>query len=521
MDIRARGRAAPHKWVIAFTVVFGTFMSVMDVSVVNVSLPHMMGAFGADISAITWVATSYAIAQIIMATMAGWWSRLIGRKRLYVLSLIVFTLGSILAGTAHSFAQMVTYRAIQGFGGGCLIPLSQAILRETFPLEEQGTAMGLFGMGVVLAPAIGPILGGWLNDNYGWPWIFYVNVPVSVPAILLAVAFLEDPPYLRRGVARVDWVGIALLSVGLTGIQIVLERGQQYEWFSSSFIVIGFAAAAVSLAALVIWELQHSEPIVDIRLLKNVPLSAGSAMGLVYGIGLFGTTFILPQFTQQLLGYSAFQAGMILLPRAVALFCLMPVAGALTRRLDARFLILTGLGFMYLSFYDLSQLSLSAGPRSMMPALIIMGASMPFVFVTMSAVTLNSVPREDVTHATSIYTLARTVGGNIGYAIIATLIANGTQLHRGTLVAHVNPYNPQYLAFHAGAASELARSGLGTVAADQTAIALADALVNRQAAMLAFNGTFWWLGFFFLLVIPLVFLLPSRPGGGTVAQAAD
>jgi DHA2 family multidrug resistance protein len=493
----------------------------MDVSVVNVSLPHMMGAFGADISAITWVATSYAIAQIIMATMAGWWSRLIGRKRLYVLSLIVFTLGSILAGTAQTFTQMIVYRAIQGFGGGCLIPLSQAILRETFPIEEQGTAMGMFGMGVVLAPAIGPILGGWLNDNYGWPWIFYVNVPVSVPAILLAVTFLKDPPYLRRGVARVDWMGIGLLSAGLTAVQVVLERGQEYGWFSSNFIVGGSAVAVISLAALVIWELQHTDPIVDIRLLKNIPLSAGSAMGLVYGIGLLGTTFILPQFTQQLLGYSAFQAGMTLLPRAAALFILMPIAGALTRRVDARILIMAGLGFMFLSFYDLSRLSLDASALSITPALLIMGAAMPFVFVTMSAVTLNSVRKEDVTHATSLYTLTRTVGGNIGYALIATLLANGTQLHRATLVARVNPYNPAYLAFHARAAAGLARAGLDVAGAGGTATAVTSALVNRQAAMLAYNSTFWWLGFCFLVVIPLVFLLPSRPGGGTVEQVAD
>jgi DHA2 family multidrug resistance protein len=511
----------PHKWVIAFTVMFGTFMSVMDVSVVNVSLPHMMGAFGADISAITWVATSYAIAQIIMATMAGWWARLIGRKRLYIFSLIVFTIGSILAGTAQNFTQMIVYRAIQGLGGGCLIPLSQAILRETFPIEEQGTAMGIFGMGVVLAPAIGPILGGWLNDNYGWPWIFYVNVPISIPALLSAMAFVHDPPYLRRGVAKIDWVGIALLAVGLTAIQVVLERGQQYGWFSSDFIIGGFVVSGVSLVALVIWELQTPDAIVDIRLLRNIPLSAGSAMGFVYGIGLLGTTFILPQFTQQLLGYSAFQAGMILLPRAATIFILMPIAGILTRKFDARVLVLCGLGFMYWSYYDLSQLSLDAGMWTMMPALLLMGAAMPFVFVTMSAVTLNSVAREDVTHATSLYTLTRTVGGNVGYAMVATFVANGTQLHRSTLVAHINPFDPAYLAFHAQSAAGLLQRGLDPVAADQAATAIANGLVNRQATMLAFNGTFWWMGLFFLMVIPLVFLLPSRPGGNSFGQNND
>src|SRR5215470_1142744 len=247
---------------VTVAVMAGTFLAVMDISVVNVSMPHMMGNFGQTLSAITWVATSYSIAEMLMVTMAGWWSALVGRKRLYLASFVLFTLGSMLAGTAQTFTQMLCYRVIQGLGGGSLIPLSQAILRETYPPEEQGMAMAIFGMGVVLAPAMGPILGGWLTDNYGWPWVFYINIPISIVGILMVSAFVEDPPYLRRGIARVDWAGIGLLTLGLTSMQIVLERGQEHHWFQSRWILTGTVVTVLALASLVVWELRTREPII-------------------------------------------------------------------------------------------------------------------------------------------------------------------------------------------------------------------------------------------------------------------
>jgi MFS transporter, DHA2 family, multidrug resistance protein len=320
-------RSAGRKWLITFSVMSGTFLAVMDVSVVNVSMPHMMGNFGQTLSAITWVATSYSIAEMLMITMAGWWSALIGRKRLYLLSFVLFTLGSMLAGTAQTFTQMILYRVIQGIGGGSLIPISQAIMRETFPPEEQGMAMAIFGMGVVLAPGIGPILGGWLTDNYGWPWVFYINIPVSIVGILMVSAIVEDPPYLRRGITRVDWGGIALLAIGLTGMQIVLERGQENNWFHSRWITAGAIITVMALTTLVFWELRSREPVVNFRVLRNIPLSIGSGIGLLFGIAFFGTTFSLPQFTQHLLHYPAYQAGLVLLPRALTLFLTMPVVG--------------------------------------------------------------------------------------------------------------------------------------------------------------------------------------------------
>jgi len=511
---------AGRKWTIAFTVMFGTFMAVMDISVVNVSLPHMMGTFNEDISTITWVATGYAIAQIITATMAGWWSTLLGRKRLYLISLGIFIVGSILAGTARTFNQMLVYRVIQGMGGGGLVPVALSIMREAFPARQQGMAMAIYGMGVVLAPAVGPILGGWLTDEYGWPWIFYINVPISVPAAILAMAFIQDPPYLKRGIRKIDWPGIILLSVALTSMQTVMERGQQEDWFESHWIVAGTAITVAGLIALVAWELHVKEPVINMRLFRNAALAAGSSIGLIFGVALMGTTFILPQFTQTLLGYPAFQSGMVLVPRALSLFVLMPVAGWLFRFLDARLMVLIGIGMLFWSYHDLARLSLDVGYWNLVPMLVILGAGMPFMFVTLTATSLSTIRPQDMTDASSLYTLTRLVGGNIGYALTATLVADFGQIHRADLVKNISGLNIAFQTFHGGAVSGLVRQGFDPVGAQNAANAVANALVNRQAAMLAYNDTSWWMGAMFLVLVPLLLLLPGKPRAGRPVVAA-
>ncbi len=277
---------AAGKWLVAASVMLGTFLSVMDATVVNVAMPHMMGSFGEDLLTITWVSTAYSIAEIIMVTMAAWWTALLGRKRLFLLSMALFIFGSVLAGTATTLHQMILYRVIQGIGGGSLMPCSQAIARETFPPSEQGMAMAIYSMGVVLAPAIGPVVGGWLVDKYGWQWVFYINVPFCVLGMVMVSTFVHDPPYLKRGVQRVDWTGIALLTVGLTAAQIVLERGEEVDWFASNWIIIGTVMGAVGIIALLIWELMRAEPIIDFRLFKNRLLSVGCAIGSAAGFAL-------------------------------------------------------------------------------------------------------------------------------------------------------------------------------------------------------------------------------------------
>ena len=482
----------------------------MDVSVVNVALPHMMGNFGQTLSAITWVATSYSIAEIIMITMTGWLAMLIGRKRLYLLSFALFTVGSILCGTAHTFSQMLTYRVIQGIGGGCLIPISQAILRETFPPKEQGMAMAIFSMGVVLAPAIGPVVGGWLTDQYGWPWIFYINIPFSIAGILMISKFVHDPHYLKKGVKKVDWFGIILLTLGLTGLQIVLERGQEKNWFDSAAITITTVITAVILIVFIFWELHNKEPIVNFRLLKDIRLSVGSIVVFLFGIALFGTTFVLPQFTQQLLGYPAYQAGLVLLPRAIMLFLCMPIVGKLYNYVNTKVLMIFGILVIFLSYMFLARLSLDVSFVNLVPILILMGAGMPFMFVTLSTVSLISIPREALTSASSIYTLSQRIGGNIGYAFVATMIQRRLQFHRVHLIEHISLFNSAFVDFYRKFIGFFSQQGMGPVIAREQLLGASNRLVERHAAMLAYNDASWILGTMFLTIIPLIFLFPSR-----------
>jgi DHA2 family multidrug resistance protein len=499
-----------NKWVVAMTVMLGTFVAVMDISVVNVALPHMMGSFGQSQSAITWIATSYSIAEIIMATMAGWWSTLLGRKRLFIISFIIFTIGSILCGMATTFPQILCFRILQGIGGGSLIPVSQAIMREAFPDEEQGMAMAVYGMGVVLAPAIGPILGGWLTDHYGWEWIFFINVPIGILGIFLIKIIVYDPPYLRRGLRRIDWIGIILLSFTLTILQIVLERGEEKNWFESDWIVAGAVICGITLIALIGWELLTHEPVVDVRLLRNVPLSVGSLIVLIFGIGLFGTTFLLPQFTQNLLGYTAYDSGLVLFPRAFSLFLFMPIVGWLYKRLNIRLMVGFGLAAIVYSYFLLARISLQASFSTLTPLLLIMGIGMPFVFVTLTTVSLSTVPRSLMTEASSLYTLARRIGGNIGYALAASVVSNRIQFHHTRLVENTTSGNPAFLTLQHQMANLLLRSGADPIAAGQKTNMIIDGLINRQARMMAYNDTSLIFGLLFLVVMPLLLLIPSR-----------
>ena len=371
-------------------------------------------------------------------------------------------------------------------------------------------AMAIYGMGVVLAPAVGPVLGGWLTYFYGWPWIFFINVPVSIAGIFMVAAFVHDPHYLRRGIRKIDWLGIILLTVSLTFMQIVMERGQNENWFESNLIVLGTATCIASLIGLVYWELKIPEPVINFRILGNLSLTLGCAIVLIFGIALFGTTFILPQFTQELLGYPAFQSGLVLAPRAFMLLIFMPIVGRLYNHVDARVLAMIGVGITCWSYYDLSGLTLTTGFWNLVPMLLIMGAGMPFVFVTLSTLALASVSRSDMTDATSMYTLARRVGGNIGYALAATIVARGQQIHRSYLVEHVNPFNPAYAEYSRIASKALGHMGLNAHAMQHAVQFLTDRIVNMQSTMLAYNDVSWIFGLLFLSTIPLVLLLPGR-----------
>lgn len=499
-----------NKWLLAISVMLGAFIAVMDISVVNVSLPFMMGSFGEDLSTITWVATAYSISEIILVSLAGWLSTLIGRKRLYLSSFVLFTIGSMLCGTATSFEQMLTYRVIQGIGGGALIPVSQAILRESFSREEQGMAMALFGMGVVLAPAMGPIVGGWLTDRFGWPWIFYINLPISLVGMAMVFTFVHDPAYLKRGVKKIDWQGVLLLCVALTTMQLVLERGESENWFQSRLIIFGSVGCVLSLVILVYWELKIKEPVINFRLLKDKALAVGCLMGLVFGTALFGTTFILPQFTQALLGYPAMKAGLVLAPRAMMLMIFMIVAGRMYNRFGSRAMVTFGILITFWSYYDLSRLSLDTGYWNLIPTMLIMGMGLPFIFVSLSTVSLYSIPRASMTDATSMYTLTRRVGGNIGYALAASIVSHYRQVHHLELAAHVNTFNPVYYDYAEKVAAMFSHQALSPSEIHYRTILVMDGMVKRQAAMMAYNDSSLIFGMLFMVTLPLVLLLPGK-----------
>jgi DHA2 family multidrug resistance protein len=486
-------------------------MAVMDISVVNVAIPHMMGTFGAGIDEITWVGTGYAIAEILMVSLTGWWSTLLGRKRFYLASFALFIGGSVLCGTARSLGAMVFYRVIQGIGAGAMIPLSQAILRETFPPEEQGMAAAVFSMGVVVAPAAGPVVGGWLTEAYSWPWVFYINVPVGIVAMVMVSLVLRDPPYLRRGIERVDVLGLALLLVGITAMQIVLERGQREAWFASRLIVGLTAATVATLAGLAWRELRTVEPVVDLRLLKNIPLAAGTIIGTIFGVALLGRTFILPQLLQSILGFSPFQTGLALLARPAGMMVFMPIAGRLYNYVDPRLLIAGGIAATVWASLQLARLSLDVGMWDLALPLFLVGFGNSFMFVTMATAALSTIPRAQMTGASGLFTLGRRIGGNIGYALVATMTERRTAFHRARLIARVTPLDLPALARRRLAIRLLHRRGSARPLAAAQATRLLEATVRRQARMLAFNDVAWILGVLFVFALPLLIFLPRRP----------
>lgn len=497
------------KWLVAGSVMIGTFLSVMDATVVNVAMPHMMGTFGQDLLTITWVSTAYSIAEIIMITMSAWLTTLLGRKRLFLASMVLFTVGSVLAGTSKTMTQMIFYRVLQGIGGGSLMPCSQAIARETFPPSEQGMAMAIYSMGVVLAPATGPVIGGWLVDNYGWQWVFYINVPFCIIGLIMVTTFVHDPPYLKRGVARIDWTGIGLLTLGLTAMQVVLERGEEVDWFASGWIVIGSIVAAAALIALVAWELSNKEPVIDFRLFRNVPLSVGSGLGMAIGFALFGSSFLLPQFTETLLNYPAYQAGMVLMPRAFAMLLMMPIVGRLYNHVSPRILIAFGTVALIVGYWKLSHFTLNVSFYSFLPILVITGIGMGAAMVTMSTVSLSTIGRSQMTGASSLFTLSRRVSGNIAYATLATLLARRSQVHRSELVGGVSRMNPLFRSTDMQLRNFLGHHGISSVPGSRPDLAMLSQIVNRQATMMSYNDCFWLMAVMLVAVLPFLFLLPK------------
>jgi DHA2 family multidrug resistance protein len=500
---------------VAGTVMTGTIMAVLDSSIVNVALPDMSGSLGATVEQITWVITGYILANVIIMPIIALLAARFGRKRVYMLSVLAFTGASMACGAARNLPLIVVFRIIQGLGGGVLITVSQAILRETFPVEEQGMAMGVYGMGVVLAPAIGPTRGGWLTDQYSWPWIFYVNVPIGVINLLLVSRFIHDPPYLVREKGEIDWLGLALMTVGLGALQLMLEQGEREDWFSSSFIV---TLAVVSAAGLIffIWrELVARRPAVDLRILRNPSFASATAIGGVLGMGLYGSLFLLPLFLQNLLGYSAMLSGLALMPRSLAMAVVMPIGGRFYNKLGPRFLVGLGLVVSAYSFWALGQLTTEMGFWDIFFPQMWQGVGFSLIFVALSTAALATIPRPKMTAATGLYNVVRQVFGSVGIAVAATQLTTHTAIYRAELVSHMGTTQMvQAHHFIQMTAAAMRQRGLDALGATQRALAILDLRVTRQAATLAYNHVFLLVTLLFAISVPLVFLLKSAKTEG-------
>jgi len=516
---RARQNGETHPWIIAFTVMLAIFMEVLDTSVANVALPHIAGNLSAGVDESTWVLTSYLVSNAIVLPLTGWFSSLFGRKRFYMTCVAIFTIASMLCGLAPSLPLLVFFRILQGAGGGALQPISQAILLESFPKQKRGMAMAIFGMGVVLAPIIGPTLGGWITDSYSWRWIFLINIPVGVISLVLTLFLIFDPPFLvrkslREG-AKIDYIGIGLLSVGLGFLQVVLDKGEREDWFGSGFIVWCSVVAVIGLLGAFLWELSREDPAVDFHLLKERNFLIATLTMFMLGLVLYGSTALLPIFLQTLLGYTALLSGLVLSPGGILVIFLLPVVGKLLTRIESRWLVVCGLSMLALSLFHMANFNLQVDFRTAMVARVYQSAGMAFLFVPINVMAFYFVPKEKINNATGIINLARNIGGSVGIAGVVTMLARRAQFHQTVLVSHMTPLDSAYQAMLSGAKQMLVAQGSNPVQAAHQAQGLAYGLLMRQASMLAFLDDFWLMAVATLGMIPFMFLMKKvRPHKG-------
>ncbi|HEY0544777.1 MAG TPA: DHA2 family efflux MFS transporter permease subunit [Pyrinomonadaceae bacterium] len=499
-----------NPWLIAAAVMLATFMEVLDTSIANVSLRHIAGTLSASTEEATWVLTSYLVANAIILPITGWLSSYFGRKRLLITCIIIFTSASALCGAANSLTMLIVARVLQGIGGGVLQPTAQAVMMESFPFEKRGQAMAVYAMGIIVAPIIGPTLGGWITDNYSWRWIFYINVPVGIAAVLMAWWFIENPPYLKRAIgSRIDYLGFGLLAIFLSTFQIVLDTGQQNDWFASGQIVLLTFVAILSLIAFVFRELTVEEPIVDLRILKNRNFGVGTLLMTIVGGVLYGTTALLPLFLQTLLGYPAVTSGLAVSPRGIGSMASMLIVGRLIGKIDSRVLMTFGFAVLAISMYMLVGVNLDIATSNIVWPNIINGFAMGFIFVPLTTTATGTLAREQMSNAAGIYSLMRNLGGGLGISAVTTLLARGAQQHQAVMVSHLTPYDAAFQQRMQQLRGAFGSSVTGT----QKAYEAIYGVLARQANLLAFVDNFRLLMFVCLACIPLVFLLRRVRGG--------
>jgi DHA2 family multidrug resistance protein len=502
-----------NPWLIAIAVMSSTFMEVLDTTVVNVSLPHIAGSLSSSTDEATWTLTSYLVANAIILPMTGWLAGRFGRKRLLLLAVTGFTTASFFCGLAPSLPFLIFFRIIQGACGGGLQPLSQAVLLESFPAEKRGQAMAFWALGIVVAPMLGPVVGGWLTDNYTWRWVFYINIPIGVLAILLTQAFIFDPPYLRRERTGIDYWGIGLLVVGMGALQIMLDKGQEDDWFSSHFISTLAVLAVVGLGGLIIRELRAEHPVIDLTVFRFRSFAIGTFLMTAVGFVLYGSTVLYPLMMQELLGYTATHAGVTNFPRGMASFFFMPMVGILVGKVDARKLLAGGLLLTAAAMFRVSFFNLNVGFWDFAWPLVLQGVGLGLIFVPLTTVSNDEVPKERIGNATSIFNLMRNIGASVGISSVETLQFRHMQAHINYLGQHVNESSAPTQQVLAGLRQTFMLKGVDSVAASHQAHGALWGMVQQHAAMLAYNDVFRFLGGMFLALLPLL-LLMRKPRGG-------
>jgi DHA2 family multidrug resistance protein len=507
---------APNKWLVTVAITVGTLMGTIDASIVNVAIPNIQAAFGVPITTVTWIATGYLIALALVMPLTAWLSAVFGRKAVYQVSLLLFVAASVLAGMAPTLGVLIVARVVQGLGAGVLGPVEQAILRETFPPEEQGLAMGLYGVVVVLGPTLGPLLGGWLVTNYDWHWIFFINVPIGLAGSLMVAAVVHDPPYIKARRVAVDAWGMLAMSVGLTALLVVLEQGNRWDWFRSSLVWALVIVAGVALLVFVLWELVGTAtPAVDLRIFANRAFAAGCAGSFILGFILFSAILLQSLFLQELLGYTAFQTGVTFLPRGLVTMAVSPVAGLLYQALGAHVLVAAGSLLTAWSLWLMSRWTLEVGMAQMLLPFVMLGLAMPLLFVSLAAASLSRLDRRQLTNATGLLNLIRQLGASFGTAASATLLERGITIQDAHLLTHATPGNPLFQ----GALQHLTgliiqRSGSDAWTAERRALGMLAGSISRQAVTLSFDHVFQIVALASLIMLLVLPLLPSRPPRG-------
>jgi MFS transporter, DHA2 family, multidrug resistance protein len=523
VTLPAPEKAAPRanlKWFIAFSVALGALLEVVDTSIVNVALTEMQASLGATLSQVSWVVSSYAVANVIILPLTAWLGDRFGKKRYFVFSLIAFTLASILCGVSTNLPTLVIARVLQGLGGGGLLAKAQSFLFETFPKSEQAMAQGFFGAVVIAGPTIGPTLGGYIVTNIGWRWIFFINIPVGIAAVMMCLTFLpEDVPAALRPKGSVDWTSIALLAAGLGSLQTVLEEGQSDDWFDSPFIVTLSVIAVTSLFIFVRRQITSTRPVVDLRVLRHRSLWAGSILSVIVGMGLYGALFSVPIFAQSILHFTSQQTGMLLLPGALASAAAMPIVAKLLGKYDARALLVVGALIIVTALFQLGRLNPGTGADDLFTPLMIRAFGTVMMFLPLNMATLGPLPKKDISAASGFFSLTRQLGGSIGVALLTTLLAQRQTYHRAMLAAHVGLSDQGVIDRVRLLTAGFMAKGYDAIPAHDLAVKMIDGSVGLQAAVMSFGDTFWVTAVLFICSLPLVLLLGKATNPAAAAAA--